>query len=131
MMKKGILFSFTLLLLFCLNVNYAYSEEINKARVDNLLRQQWEGLKRALKQKDIEGALKYFSERTKSQHRQIFDALKEQLPAIMDTFVEFNIIRISGNTAEYEIVAKENGRLYSYPGNLVKDEDGIWRFYDF
>jgi hypothetical protein len=61
----------------------------------------------------------------------MFDALKAQLPTIMDTFIEFNIIDIYENIAEYEIVANENGVLYSYPGLLVKDGTGVWKFRDF
>ncbi len=106
-------------------------KEINKGSLNSLLNQKWEGMKRALKQKDIEGALRYFLDQSKPKYRQIFESLKDQLPAIMDTYVEFNIISISENTAEYEVVSKENGKLYSHPGRFVKDYDSVWKFKDF
>lgn len=106
-------------------------KEINKDNLKSLLKQKWERVKGALKQKDIEGALGYFSEQSKPKYRQIFEALKDQLPAIMDTYIEFNIISISENTAEYEMVSEENSKRYSHPGRFVKDYDGVWRFKDF
>ena len=130
MLKKRILLSFTLLLCL-LNVVCANSEEINTASLDRLLKQKWEGMKWALKHKDIEAALKYFIESAKPKHRQMFEALKEQLPTMMDTFVEFNITDIWENTAECEVVTKENGTLYSHPVSFVKDVDGVWKFRAF
>ena len=54
-----------------------------------------------------------------------------RLPTILDTFVQFNITDYHENIAEYEIVADENGVLYSYPGLLIRDGRGIWKFRDF
>lgn len=104
---------------------------INKTETDALLRKKWEGMKSALKNKDTEGALSYFVDDSKERHRSIFEALTGQLPAILDTFMEFNVTDVYENLAEYEIVANENGVLYSYPGLLVKDRNGIWKFRDF
>lgn len=133
-MKKILFVSVFIFVLFNLALSgdvLSLDEEINKGSLDSLLRQKWEGMKGALKQKDIEGALKYFLEQSKPKYRQIFEALKGQLPTIMDTYVEFKIINISGNTAEYEAVTKENGSLYSHTGRFVKDYDGVWKFNDF
>lgn len=104
---------------------------LNKAQIDALLKEKWEGMKAALKQKDTETALGYFVERSKERYRSIFEALKDQLPTILDTFVEFNITDVYENIAECEIVANENGVLYSYPGLLIQDGNGIWKFKDF
>ncbi len=104
---------------------------MNKAEIDTLLKGKWEGAKGALKNKDIEGALGYFVERSKERYRTIFEALKDQLPAILDTFVEFNIADVYDNIAGYEIVANENGILYSYPGLFMRDTSGLWKFRDF
>lgn len=104
---------------------------LNKAEIDALLKEKWEGMKGKLKNQDIEGALGYFVERSKERYRSVFEALKDQLPMILGTFIEFNIIDVYDDAAEYEIVANENGVLYSYPGMLIKDENGIWKFKDF
>jgi len=118
------------------NQGNTYSDTIaitvlNKAEIDTLLKGKWEGMKEALKQGYIEESLKYFVDKSKEKYRKIFEALKDKLPMIMNTFVEFNIVAIFDNTSEYEIVANENGVLYSYPGMLIKDENGIWKFKDF
>jgi len=118
------------------NQGNTYSDTIaitvlNKAEIDTLLKEKWEGMKVAMKNQDIEGALGYFVERSKERYRSVFEALKDQLPMILETFVEFNIVEVFDNAAEYEIVANENGVLYSYPGMLIKDENGIWKFKDF
>lgn len=104
---------------------------LDKVEIHALLQSKWELMKRALKQGNIEEALKYFVEKSKERYRAIFDVLKDQLPMIMDTFIEFNIVNVYDYIAEYEIVANENGVLYSYPGLFVKDENGIWKIKDF
>lgn len=103
----------------------------SKAALEPILKRQWAGLKAALKRRDIDSALTYFVESQRSKQRQVFEEIKDKLPAIIDTYVEFNIKEIYGNTADYEIVAHKNGQVYSYPGRMVKDYDGTWRFYDF
>lgn len=103
----------------------------NISEIEDVLKQRWEGLKRALKEKNTEEALGYFIKRSKERYGRIFDALKDQLATILDTFVEFNITDYYDNVAEYEIVADENGVLYSYPGLFVKNGSGIWKFHDF
>lgn len=104
---------------------------LNKTEIDTLLKGKWEGMKGALKEGNIEEALKYFVEKSKERYRQIFEALRDQLPGITDTFIGFNVLDAYDDVAEYEIVANENGVLYSYPGMLNKDGNGIWKFKDF
>ena len=104
---------------------------LSKTEIDNLLKGKWEGMKEALAEGNIEGALEFFVERSKDKYRSIFEALKDQLPVIMGTFIEFNIVNVFENIAEYEIVVNEEGVLYSYPGLLIKDTNGIWKFKNF
>jgi YVTN family beta-propeller protein len=104
---------------------------LNKTEIDTLLKGKWEGMKGALAEKNIENALQFFVERSKESYSSIFEALKDQLPVIMGTFIEFNIVNVFENIAEYEIVTNENGQLYSYPGIFIRGGDGIWKFKDF
>jgi len=118
------------------NQGNAYSDTIaitvlNKAEIDALLKSKWEAMREALNNKDIGGALGYFVERSKERYRSVFDALKDQLPSIITTFIEFNISDVYENIAEYEIVANENGVLYSYPGVFLRGAGGLWKFKDF
>lgn len=104
---------------------------LNKAEIDTLLKGKWEGMKGELKKGNIEESLKYFVERSKERYRSVFEALKDQLPMILGTFIEFNIIDVYENIAEYEIVTNENGILFSYSGVFIKDANGMWKFKDF
>jgi hypothetical protein len=103
----------------------------NRTQLDKLLKVKWEGMKTALKNYDTSSAAAYFVARTKERYKSIFDALYDQLPTIMDTFVEFKMLDAYDNVAEYEIVANKDGVSYSYPGMFIKDEHGIWKFKDF
>jgi hypothetical protein len=98
---------------------------------DALLKGKWNAMKTALANRDVEGSVGYFIDRSKDRYRTIFGALRDQLPVISGTFVEFSIVEVYDNTAEYEVVANENGVLYSYPGVFIKDGNGIWKFKDF
>lgn len=118
------------------NQGNSYSSAItltvySKEEITALLRRKWEGMRDALKNGDVEGAVAYFTERSKDRYRMVFEALRDQLPQIVDTFTEFNIRKLYENYAEYVVVANEGGKLYAYPGMLQKDGSGIWKFKDF
>ncbi len=104
---------------------------LNHTAIDALLKGKWNAMKMALANRDVEGAVGYFIDRSKDRYRTIFEVLRDQLPVITGTFVEFSIVEVYDNTAEYEVVANENGVLYSYPGVFIKDGNGIWKFKDF
>ena len=104
---------------------------ISKGAIDIVLQEKWADMKEELVKGNIEGALEFFIERSKDRYRSVFEALEDQLPVIMETFIEFNIVNVFENIAEYEIVANEGGVLYSYPGVLIKNGNGIWKFRDF
>ncbi len=104
---------------------------MNQAQLDNLLQGIWEALKSALRAKDINTAMTYFDVAARDRYSPIFTALKDIMPTILDTFIEFNFVKFYKYTVEYEIVANENGVLYSYPITFIKSEDGLWRFRDF
>ncbi|MBI4843955.1 MAG: hypothetical protein HY809_06495 [Nitrospirae bacterium] len=103
----------------------------NAAELNTLLNGKWEGMRSSLLNQDVERALGYFAERAKDKYRRIFTALENKLPEITGNFVEFNILDVYENSAEYEVIANENGIFYSYPGTLIKDGSGIWKFKDF
>jgi hypothetical protein len=55
---------------------------LNRARMDRLLQNKWEGMKTALANQDIEEALTYYSEETKLIYNDLFNALYSYLPQI-------------------------------------------------
>ena len=104
---------------------------LNRTDVDTLLKGKWNAMKTALANRDVEGAVGYFIDRSQDRYRTIFGALRDQLPVITGTFIEFSIVEVYDNIAEYEVIANENGVLHSYPGVFIKDGNGIWKFKDF
>ncbi|MBI4837631.1 MAG: fibronectin type III domain-containing protein [Nitrospirae bacterium] len=104
---------------------------LNATDLDALLQAKWNAMKTALRAKNIEAALNYIDAEKREIHRAKFEVLKDSMPAILDTFVEFNFVKFYKYTIEYEIVANENGVLYSYPITFIRGEDGIWRFRKF
>ncbi|MBI5676506.1 MAG: hypothetical protein HZC48_11915 [Nitrospirae bacterium] len=104
---------------------------LNKDQLNIMLKGKWEGMKGALMIGDTETALTYINTEKRETHRNKFEALAGTMPAILDTFVEFNFVKFYKNTVGYEIVANENGVKYSYPITFIIDTDGIWRFKKF
>lgn len=104
---------------------------LNKAQLDALLKEKWEGMKEKLLAGDIERALNSVTTRSKEKYRVLFTALKEQMSFIISTFTEFNILNVYDIIAEFELVANENGKLYSYQGVFIKNGHGIWKCKNF
>jgi hypothetical protein len=104
---------------------------LNKTKLDTLLKKKWEGITNSLSIKDTSKALIYISSATRASYQQMFDALKDQLPAIIATKREFNLIDVMGNAAKYELVTLENSKTYSYEVIFIKDKEGFWVIQDF
>jgi PKD repeat protein len=104
---------------------------MNKTELDNLLRGKWTSMKNSLSTKDIENALTYISAHTKTSYREMFNALIDQLPLIVSTQIDFNLISIKNKVARYELVTAENGKIYSYEVIFINNTNGIWMINDF
>ena len=99
--------------------------------MDALLRSKWEGMKVALGQGNISEALNYFIEDSRDEYREIFELLASQLPGLVSTMSEINMVEIKGNSAEYYIKRLQRGVDISYFIYFMKDENGIWRISSF
>ena len=139
------------------NINYTYSSEgtyhpqvtvmdsagniyvgsstvtiLSKTQLEALLKAKWEGMKSALMAGDMETALSYFMPGNQEKYRQIFTAFGQT--KINSIFSGISSIHLSNN---YEKVAScgalraEAGGTYSYPLIFVKDNNGIWKIFEF
>jgi hypothetical protein len=88
-------------------------------------------MKAALKQKDVEGALVFFADQVKDSYRLSFEANKDRVASVIDTFEKFEIVDIVGTRIQYRLYVRKNGYLYRYRGNFIQDENGLWKFRDF
>lgn len=108
---------------------------LNKTRVDDLLKRKWEGMKRRLADKDVEGGLSYFSESSKDTYRQALNIILGELPQIVRDMGDIEMIYLMGNVAKYRI-----SRTQSIDGTFLpityyiyfgRDADGIWKIEKF
>ena len=104
---------------------------LNKAKIDAILKGKWEKVNFALMSGNVEGALEYFTLKSKENYRIIFNALKDQMQVILGTFVEVNLINVYDIIAEYELLSNENGKRYSYPVVFMKGGHGIWKIKNY
>jgi hypothetical protein len=61
----------------------------------------------------------------------MFNALVTEMPSIILTQIELNLISSRNNVARYELVTSENGKLYSYEVVFITDKDGLWKIKEF
>ncbi len=99
--------------------------------MDALLRSEWEGMKGALSQGNINGALNYLATNSREEYREIFEVLAPQLPALVSAMREINMVEIKGNLAEYYIKRFQRGVDISYFIYFMRDENGVWRISSF
>jgi YVTN family beta-propeller protein len=120
------------------NQGNTYSDTIaitvlNKIEMDTLLKVKWEGMKAALKNGNIEDALKYFAYNSRDAYKQQFNALAAAyvLPIIVNDLGNITFIKVMKDAAEYDLRAIRNGKTYSFYVLFIKDTDGIWRIRSF
>lgn len=94
---------------------------------DELLTRKWEGMKDALGQGDIEGALNFVAASKRDSYRRMFTALGAQLANIDQTLTDISFVEHQGLRAEYQMIRVDNGVRISHFVLFVMDEDGIWR----
>ena len=108
---------------------------LNEADLDALLRAKWEGMKTALAAQDVNTALNYYTEETKDSYNELFTALYDQPPQIVQDMQDIQLIYSEGNMAKYRIRKSElyGGQTYeiTYYIYFGVDIDGIWRIHKF
>ena len=105
---------------------------LDKAELDTLLRTKWEGMRQALLQNDIEGAVIQFDESTQNAYRQIFTLLSpDKLIQKTQELTDIQFIKMVENAAEYDIRIFRDGTEYSFYLLFVKDKNGLWKIRSF
>jgi len=98
-----------------------------KDATESLILKRWNGMKAALQNKDVEGALAFFAESSKEMYRQNFTVMKEILPQMAADMGTPRFVRFVEIGAVYEMQAVQGGREYSFHVEFVKDYDGLWK----
>ncbi|HDZ62036.1 MAG TPA: hypothetical protein ENH40_02685 [Nitrospirae bacterium] len=108
---------------------------LSETELDALLRAKWEAMKAALAAQDVEGAVVYLTEESRDSYNEIFTALYDQLPQLIQDMQDIQLIYSEGNMAKYRIRKSElyGGQTYeiTYYTYFAVDIDGIWRIHRF
>jgi len=104
---------------------------MSEAELDALLKAKWEGMRQALAQNDINKAVKYFSESSKENYREMFTILSDNLTQIEQELSDIQFIGVTKNSVEYDIRITRDGDEYSFHLLFVRDEDGLWKIRSF
>ena len=99
--------------------------------MDALLRAKWEGMKGALSQGNIEDAISYFDDPSKSGFKEHFTVLSPVLSQIVQELNDIQLIGMMTNAIEYDIRTIRNGIEYSFYLLFVRDKDGLWKIRSF
>jgi len=103
--------------------------------LDNLLRGIWRGMKAALENGDIQGALFYFDDDQKDLYSDIFAALSQNLPEIAATMNDIEMIAIRDNFAKYQTRKDESygdeDIVAIYNVYFIKTPEGFWKIYRY
>lgn len=108
----------------------------DKGQLDVLLREKWNGMKAALGNGDIDGALSYFAYGSKDNYQKIFTSLtKDKLQGIVSEMREIEKIDFGENRAKYGINRAETikGVVHDITHYIffVKDGRGLWKIESF
>jgi hypothetical protein len=103
------------------------------SRVDELLRGKWEGMKTALNNQDINGAIFNFASDTLGSYSKLFTGLKPILLNIAGELYtsQVNLISIENNKATYEILVTRSGTTFSFQLIFIQDNNGIWKIWKY
>jgi hypothetical protein len=99
---------------------------VSKTAIDGLLRSKWNNLAGSLLKGDVNSALSVISSQARPMYQDMFTALAGQLPAIIATQREFNLISVTQGQGMYELVTQENGTIYSYDVIFSREDNGLW-----
>ena len=105
---------------------------LSRTAMNALLQAKWNGMKTALVNGDIEGAVSYFADDTKIIYKNKFSTLgSERINAIFASFSDFKLEVFYGQLAECGAIRVEADGTFSYPVTLIKDKNGIWKIMGF
>ncbi|MBI4688572.1 MAG: adhesin, partial [Nitrospirae bacterium] len=108
---------------------------LNKNQLDNLLKAKWNAMKTALVNKDVNGALNYYTEESKQLYNDTFTALYSNLPQITQNMQDIQLVYSEGTMAKYRIRRNEvyAGQAIdiTYYIYFVVDDKDIWKIHKF
>lgn len=108
-----------------------YAEEGADQRVDAELKALWSGMVTHLLERDIEGALDYFSYSTRGRYKEQFNLIKDKLPEIFSGMRNIEPVYIKRDEAKYRVRIREDGGGHTGYIWFRKDMLGKWKIEKF
>jgi len=108
-----------------------YAEDSVDHRVDSELKALWSGMVTRLIERDVEGALGYFSYSASGRYREQFNLIKERLPEIFAGMRDIEPVYIKGDEAKYRVRIREDGGERTGYIWFGKDILGQWKIEKF
>jgi hypothetical protein len=103
--------------------------------IDALIKSKWNGMKQALVNGDIEGALEYFHEKSRAKYREIFTLLQDEIGSVFSGFGDIELIYLKETMAKYRIrryqTIEGQEKWVTYYIYFVKDPWGTWKIRSF
>lgn len=99
----------------------------DRATLEAILQAKWQGLKDALRQGDIVGAVEFIATSARVRYQAVFTALAPDLPAIDTILTSLTFVRVRGPEAIFEMLRTDDGVEKSFEVRFGVDVDGIWR----
>lgn len=100
---------------------------LNWDGMGTMLRAKWNAMTNVLGTGDTVAASQYFSSDVRESYKANFDLLKDHLPEIVAGLHDMQLVKITEDEAEYNILGDQGGETFSFYLLFVKDADGIWR----
>ena len=98
----------------------------NRDALDALLQSKWAEMKAALRQGDIQGALQFIAPESRPAYEQMFTELSSTLAKVGTELGEIRFVQVRENLAEYELLADEEGKRFSYYVEFRRNQHGQW-----
>ena len=95
------------------------------------MKAKWEGMKGALVNQNVEGAVNYYLSTSQGRYRDIFTTILTSLPSIASTMQKIELIYLEQNIAQYRIKRIEAVGEVTYYIYFAVDEEGIWKIQQF
>ena len=112
------------------NKNFAQKsktqEPLNAKEMEKIFNGIWSAFKTKLASGDIEGALYYFADGSRDEHRKILKEMGADINHLLSTG-KIEIDGIHDQVAECGVDRLDNGETFSYPITFIKDRKGTWK----
>ncbi len=106
-----------------------------KAKLDTILKNKWNDMKKHLINKNIDKAIIHFTLRSRNDYKQMYTAIGDKLPEIAKNMGNIELITIKGGSAKYRLRRKQmiKGKEHeiTYYVYFVIDYDDKWRIERF